>query len=116
MTVPARDSAAAQDPARPGSDPGAAGAWRALIADADLAARVVAELGRDPGNGAALAMARLILEALEALGGITRRCMVDEALLAQAEHQAGERERRAYARGAADCKAARCRLTAVPDT
>ena len=86
--------------------PGWADVQQGLIADAGVAALVVAELGRDPGNGAALAMAGLILDALDALAEMSRRWVIDEAVL--------EAERaRAYTAGYEACKAERCRMQVI---
>jgi hypothetical protein len=53
-------------------------------------------------------MAGLTREAFEIAVERGRRWVIDEAVLAEVE-------RRAYAAGCADTKAARCRLAAVPD-
>ena len=116
MAVPARESAAAQEPPEPEGKPGPlfwADTALAVTAAARTAAVVAGELARDPGNGAALAMARLLADSLDSLGGIAGRLadaeqgrVLDEAAL-EAE---GDRR---YAEGWAACKAGRHRLGVI---
>ena len=116
MAVPARESAAAQAPPEPEGRPGPlfwADAQDAVTAAARTAAMVAEELARDPGNGAALAMAGLLVTALDSLGGITGRLadaeqgrVLDEKIL-EAERD------RAHADGWAACQAARSRLGVI---
>ena len=116
MAVPARESAAAQEPPEPEGKPGPlfwADTALAVTASARTAAMVAEELARDPGNGAALAMAGLLVTALDSLGGITGRLadaeqgrVLDETAL-EAE---GDRR---YAEGYAACKADRCRMGVI---
>ena len=111
MAVPARDSAAAQDPphSRRKSDPmspGWADVQHAIIAAAQACALAVEELVRRPEDGAAVFMADLTRGCLEDLAEMGRRWVLDEAVM--------EAERaRAYAAGYAACKADRCRLGVV---
>jgi hypothetical protein len=113
LAEPARESAADRDLSDPERKPDPrAGGWadvrHALIADSHLTAQAAAGVAARPGDSAALAILTLALEILGDLRAITRRCQADEAVIA------AERKR-AYAEGVADCKAARCRLAAVPD-
>jgi hypothetical protein len=79
---------------------------RAIVTGAQAAGLAVTELARRPADAAALEMAGLTRAVLESALEMARRWVVDEAVLE------AERER-AYAAGAADCKAARCRLSTV---
>ena len=113
MAEPARESAAAQEPVRAADkhDPRARG-WAnvqgLLCTAAEGAQLAVTELAGRPDCPGAMRRAELLLAALADLTEITRRWAVDEGVLA------AER-RRAYDEGVRDCKAARCRLSAVPD-
>ena len=117
MAEPARvNEAGRDDPAGPGGRPGPlfwADVQDAVTASARTAAMVAEELARDPGNGAALAMAGLLVTALDSLGGVAGRLadaeqgrVLDEKIL-EAERD------RAYAEGWAACQAARCRLGVI---
>ncbi len=112
MAHPAHESADGREPAEPEQqpDPRARG-WAdvrvALVTASRACALAVAELARDPGNPAALDMAGTTLACLEALGEIGRRWVLDEQVLENVRAEA-------HAEGYAACKAARCRLSAVP--
>ena len=113
MAEPARVSAAdpGPDKARPRkSDPLSPG-WvnvRGLLCTAAEGAQLaVTELTARPDCPGAKRRAELLLAALSDLAEITRRCVLDEAVLEAVRADA-------YARGVADCKAARSRLGAVP--
>ena len=109
MAVPARENA--DDPGPPGQgsrksdalSPGWADVRRMLVISAEMAALAVTELARCPVDPAAMEMAALTRAALESAVVIGGRWAVDDAVLST------ERAR-AYAQGAADCKAAHCRL------
>ena len=111
MAVPARESAAARDPARAGGehDPEARG-WadvrQALIDGARIVALAVTALARRPDDDEARELARQALANQDRWGEIARRWVVDEAVLA-------ETERRAYDAGYAACRAARGRLGVI---
>lgn len=114
---PARASAAAGEPDPDEHDPRARG-WadvrQGLVDGTSLVVLTVARLAaRDPGDAEALRIAELAIASLDRWGEIGRRWVVDDAFLARMERRAEERERRAYEQGAADCKAARCRLEVV---
>jgi hypothetical protein len=118
MAEPARgDRAAAQDPAPSGRPGPGAPFWAdvpdTVIANARTAGLVAAELARDPANGAALAMAALLVTALESLTATTRRLAdaeegrtFDEAVLA-------ERDRRMFDEGFTAGQLLRGRLSLV---
>jgi hypothetical protein len=72
---------------------------RVLIAAAESAAESAAELAERPDCPRALRRAEILAAVLRDLGELTLGAVVGEALL-EAE----------YARGVADCKAARCHL------
>lgn len=81
---------------------------RGLLATAAEGAQLAAaELAGRPDCPGALRRAQLLHAALADLTEITRRLVIDESLLERVRAEA-------YAQGAADCKAARCRLAAVP--
>jgi hypothetical protein len=108
MAIPARESAPAREPADPERkpDPRASG-WadvrQMMTVSAQAAALAVEEMRGRPDDGAAVFMADLTRAALERAAVIAGRCAVDEAVLAEVD-------RRAYARGCADTKAARRRM------
>jgi hypothetical protein len=77
-----------------------------MIVAAQSNALAVTELAGRPGAANALKMVRLTISVLENLGETLRQLSFDEAILAQ-------ECARAYAQGAADCKAARCRLEVI---
>lgn len=112
MAVPARESAAAQEPPRSADkhDPRARG-WAdvrlSLTADSHVVALAAAAVAARPDDDAARLLLGYALEAYESTVTIARRWVVDEAVLE------AERER-AFAAGYAACKAERCRLSAVP--
>jgi len=114
MAVPARPDPAGQEPPDSANrhDPRACG-WadvrQGLVDGTSLVVLTVAQLaGRDPGDAEALRIAELAVAALDRWGEIARRWVLDERVLADVDQ-------RAYDRGVADCKAARCRLASVPD-
>jgi hypothetical protein len=77
MAESARRNAAG--PAVPDDPPaGRPGLQRALAAEARACRLAVEELARNPGDGPALEMARLVLSVLEALGAMVR---VDDATI-----------------------------------
>ena len=109
---PARESAAVREPDPDRHDPRACG-WadvrQGMLDATSLVVLSVAKLaGRDPGDTEALRIAELAVAALDRWGEIGRRWVLDERVLADVDQ-------RAYDRGVADCKAARCHLAAVPD-
>ena len=112
MAVPARDSAAAQDPphSRRKSDPMSPG-WAdirlALISDSHVVALAAAAVAARPDDDAARVLLGYALESLESTVTIARRWVVDEATFAET-HAAGYRE------GYEACKAQRCRLEVIP--
>lgn len=80
---------------------------KAVIIEAEAVRHAVNEMAGRPGDPAALALAASILAILEIHADMARRWGFDESVLA------AERER-AYAQGAADARAARRGLHAVP--
>ncbi|HEX5567033.1 MAG TPA: hypothetical protein VFY14_08950 [Streptomyces sp.] len=108
MAEPARESTTAREPAGAADkhDPRARG-WAdvrlSLIADSHVIALAAAAVAGRPDDDGARLLLGYALEAFESTVAIARRWVVDEAVLA-------EERRRAYDEGAADCKAARCRL------
>jgi hypothetical protein len=112
MAEPARPDEPDPGPPERGSrksdalSPGWADVRDLIMTSGASAALAVTELARDPGHPAALEMAALTRAAFECAVEIGRRWAVDEAVLSS------ERQR-AYALGAADCKAAHCRLQGV---
>ena len=122
MAEPAHVSADEPDKARPRkSDPLSPG-WvtvregmitQALAMSLDVRdiRRAVEDLKDSPADprklDAALEMAALQVKIAESWETLARRQVLDESVMAA-------REQQAYERGVADCKAARCRLAAVP--
>ena len=113
MAEPARASAAdtGTDKARPRrSDPLSPG-WanvRSLLCTAsEDASMVLADLAERPDGALALRRAELLADRLHNLTEITRRLVIDEAVLEAVRDDA-------YARGVADCKARCGHLRAVP--
>ncbi len=114
LAEPARESAADTVPgyAPPGEPDLRASGWAdvrtAAIATILAGGEAVNMLACDPDDSKAKRLAGNILAAIEDMGTIARRCVVNDAVLETVR-------KRAYAEGVADCKAARCRLAAVPD-
>ena len=79
---------------------------RLVAAATEASSGAFAELARHPECTAALRRAEALADGLGALSDLVRGFMLDETVLADAEA-------RAYARGVADCKAARCRLEVI---
>ena len=111
MAEPARDSAAAREPAGTADqhDPRARG-WAdvrlALIADSHVVALAADASAARPADDATRVLLAYALESLESAVTIARRWVVDEATFAET-HAAGYRE------GYAACKSDRCRLEVV---
>ena len=112
MAEPARESAAARDPAGAADkhDPRARG-WAdvrlALIADSHVVSLAAAALAARPDDDAARLLLAYALESFGSTVTIARRWVVDEATFAET-HAAGYRE------GYEACKAQRCRLEVIP--
>ena len=112
MAEPARDSAAAREPAGTADqhDPRARG-WAdvrlALISDSHVVALAAAAVAARPDDAAARVLLGYALEAFESTVTIARRWVVDEGVLA-------EEKRRAFDEGVEWCKAQRCRLEVIP--
>jgi hypothetical protein len=99
------------EPAAAGSDGPAAGrpdpdVRRALVTEARACRLAVEELARNPGDGPALEMARLVLSVLEHLGEQVR---ADEAVIEAERRRAVEEDRAAWPR-----RRRRGRLRALP--
>ena len=112
MTEPARAGADGPEPEHPQAsvlDPRKliwADVRHDLVLWAETVAKQVIILTGRPDDDAALEMARLCLAGLERAAEMASQWKVSEAIL-EAER------RRAYDEGAADCKAARCRLEVI---
>ena len=110
MATPAR--ASAPDPGRPGGrqdplSPDWVNVRGLLVTVAEATAVAVTELEARPRCTGALRRVEALHAALEDLAEITRRLVIDQSVLDAVRADA-------YERGAADCKAARCHLEAVP--
>ena len=112
MAIPARDSAAAQDPphSRRKSDPMSPG-WAdvrlSLISDSHVVALAAAAVAARPDDDDARLLLGYALESFESTVTIARRWVLDEAVL-EAEGQ------RRFDEGVEWCKAQRCRLEVIP--
>jgi hypothetical protein len=78
-----------------------------MVVAAELNTLAVAGALARPDDDVALGIARCSIAVLEHLGDCLRGLSIPEAVME-------EERQRAYAQGAADCRAARCRLEVLP--